>query len=166
VRLWPITPKSESLLEVPRVFVAVDDGYRELTFRSRRRGGRCFIVAFEGVSDREALEKLNGQEVWIDKSELPELDDVDEFYLHQLLGLAVWTADGEHLGAVTEVLETGGSDVLVVGSESGEEVMIPFVGAMVTVDLEARKVLVDPPEGLLEATRTGGGGKLDASEAG
>lgn len=154
VRLWPASADSTSVFEVERLFVKRDGEVVELGLRNRRRSGRCVVVGLEGVGSREAAEALTGVEVWIDRTDLPDLDGVDEFYLHQLLGLQVSTVAGDALGTVTDVVETGASDVLVVGNEAGEEVMIPFVAVMAEVDLAAGRLVVDPPEGLLDATRT------------
>jgi 16S rRNA processing protein RimM len=75
----------------------------------------------------------------------------DEYWDHDLDGLDVVTVDGEALGVVTEVLHPPGSDVLAVRRGDGSELLVPFVRAIVpTVDLAARRVVVDPPEGLLE----------------
>ena len=87
--------------------------------------------------------------------ELPPIDDPDEFYDHQLEGLRVVTTDGRLVGNVTEVLHTAAGELLSVTSETGAEVLVPFVSAIVTeVSLADQTIEIDPPEGLLELSRT------------
>ena len=83
-------------------------------------------------------------------SDLPAIEDPDSFYDHQLVGLDAQLTDGTVLGAVTAVRHEA-QDLLVVRRADGDELLIPFVSAIVpTVDLDGGFVVVDPPEGLLE----------------
>jgi 16S rRNA processing protein RimM len=82
--------------------------------------------------------------------ERPPLDQVDEFYDDQLIGLRVEDTEGFELGQVRRISHVGG-DLLVIRRNDGRELLVPFVSAIVPeVDLAAGKVVVDPPPGLLE----------------
>ena len=84
-----------------------------------------------------------------DADETPE--DPEEFYDHQLVGLAVVTADGEPLGEISELLHLPAQDVLAVKRPDGTEVLIPFIKQFVPdVDVAGGRVVVDPPAGLLD----------------
>jgi 16S rRNA processing protein RimM len=122
-----------------------------LTIRSVRSRPGGLIVGFAGVSDRAGASSLRGTFLVVDASTLPALDDPDEFYDHQLVGLAAVLLDGRSLGTVREVLHPPGADLLVIRADDGPERLVPFVTAMVpTVDVPGGRVVVDPPEGLLE----------------
>jgi 16S rRNA processing protein RimM len=100
--------------------------------------------------DRESADALRNTRVVVPVADLPELDDPDSFYDHQLVGLAAQLADGTPIGTVTAVRHEG-TELLVVGRAEGGEVLVPFVTAIVpTVDVAAGHLVVDPPEGLLE----------------
>ena len=117
---------------------------------ARVHSGRL-LVRLEGVDDRTAAGVLRGAllQVDIDPSERPE--DPEEFYDHQLVGLAVRTTAGVAVGEVVEVLHLPGQDVLAVRRPEGGEALVPFVAAIVPeVDLDGRTVIVDPPPGLLD----------------
>jgi 16S rRNA processing protein RimM len=89
----------------------------------------------------------------VDTSELPEIDDPDEFYDHQLEGLRVRTVAGLDVGTVAEVLHTGAGEILAVRPVAGDgpEILVPFVSAMVTaVSLADKLIEIDPPDGLLD----------------
>jgi 16S rRNA processing protein RimM len=78
-------------------------------------------------------------------------DDEDEFWDHDLIGLDAVSADGELMGAITDVLHPPGSDLLVIARVGGAELLVPFVAEIVpSVDLSARRVVIEAPEGLLD----------------
>lgn len=117
--------------------------------QSRDHSGRL-VVHFEGVADRNGAELLRDRLLHVDARTLPVLDDEDDFYDSQLLGLTAELLDGTVVGQVTDVLHLPHGDVLVLAHE-GREHLVPFVKAIVpTVDLTERRVVVDPPPGLLD----------------
>ena len=109
------------------------------------------LLAFEGVLDRGAAEALRNVRLVIDvpDDEVPE--DPEEFYDHQLVGLAAVTVGGVEVGVVAEVLHLPSQELLALRTPDGREVLVPFVAEIVPqVDLPARRVVLDPPEGLLD----------------
>jgi 16S rRNA processing protein RimM len=117
--------------------------------RSRWHSGRL-LVGFDEVSDRTTAEALRGTLLVVDSASSPP-GDADEYWDHELAELAVVTVDGHAVGQVADVLHPPGSDLLVVRRPGGEEVLVPFVKAIVPeVDLAARRVVIDPPDGLLD----------------
>jgi 16S rRNA processing protein RimM len=117
-----------------------------------RPQGRLWAVQLEGVAGREAAEALVGCEVLAVREDLREPGE-GLYYWTDLEGLTVVTVAGEMVGKVTDVYATGGVDVLVVTGERGE-VLIPLA-PYVTVDQAAGRVVVDPPEGLLDVEDMG-----------
>ena len=116
---------------------------------SRPHGGRL-LVRLDGVADRDGADALRGTLFLVDSSELPPIEDPDEFYDHQLEGLRVRTTAGADVGTVAEVLHTAAGELLSVRT-GDREVLVPFVGAIVTsVSLADQVIEIDPPEGLLE----------------
>jgi len=103
---------------------------------------------FEGVTDRTAAESLVKAILWVDQDPA-EPAEPDAWYDHQLIGLDV-VRDGERVGAIARLEHLPAQDLLVV--DTGErEVLVPFVRALVPeVDVDARRVVVTPPEGLFE----------------
>jgi len=112
------------------------------------------VVRFDGFDDRNAAETLRGTMLVVEAEALPELDDDDEFYDHELIGLAVRLVGSDaSIGEITELLHLPASDVLSVKTALAPtgEVLIPFVSAIVpTVDVKAGYVVVDPPDGLFD----------------
>jgi 16S rRNA processing protein RimM len=108
------------------------------------------LLRLEGVDSREAAEAVRNTELLVDVADLPEIEDPDSFYDHQLVGLSARLPDDSVLGEVIAVRHEA-QDLLVVRRPEGGDVLIPFVSAIVpTVDLDGGFIVVDPPEGLLE----------------
>jgi 16S rRNA processing protein RimM len=108
------------------------------------------LLRLEGVDSREAAEAVRNTELLVDVADLPEIEDPDSYYDHQLVGLTARKPDGSVLGEIT-VVRHEAQDLLVVRRPEGGDALIPFVSAIVpTVDLDGGFVVVDPPEGLLE----------------
>ncbi|GAA2206273.1 ribosome maturation factor RimM [Nonomuraea monospora] len=130
--------------------IATDPADRgPLVVANRRWHKGVLLLTFEGVVGRDAAEELRGTMLVIDSSEVTPSDDPDEFHDHQLIGLAVQTVSGEPVGEVEDVLHHG-QDLLVVRRKGQEDALIPFVRELVPeVDVEAGRLVVDPPEGLL-----------------
>jgi 16S rRNA processing protein RimM len=111
---------------------------------------------FVGVTDRTTAESLVKAILWVDQDP-DEPAEPDAWYDHQLVGLDV-VRDGETVGVIDRLEHLPAQDLLVVriedpsaGSGQRREVLVPFVRAIVPeVDLEGRRVVVTPPEGLLE----------------
>ena len=125
-----------------------------LTVASARDQNGRLILGFAGVADRNAAELLRETLLQVDAATLPPPEDEDEFHDHVLRGMDVRLLDGTPLGEVADVLHLPHGDVLVVRrADNGAEVLVPFVRAMVPeVDVAARMLLLDPPEGLLDLT--------------
>jgi len=113
---------------------------------SRPFQGRL-LVRFEGIESREEAETIHGQALTIARSQVTPLPE-GKHYQFELVGLAVRTAGGEALGRVTDIFSTGSNDVLVVDDDENE-ILIPMLeGVIVSVDLEGKSLVVEPPPGL------------------
>jgi 16S rRNA processing protein RimM len=117
--------------------------------RTRWHSGRL-LVRFASVPDRTAAEALRGTLLVVDSATSGDTGGVDDFWDHDLIGLIAQTVDGRSLGPITDVLHPPGPDVLSI-DVAGQDVLVPFVRAIVpVVDVAAGRVVVDPPDGLLE----------------
>ena len=107
------------------------------------------ILRFTGFDTIEKAELLRGAEICVPESESVDLGD-DEFFDWQLEGCYAELIGGTKLGAVVDVMRTGGTELLVVKGET-KDYLVPFAAAIcVEVDIESKLIKVDPPEGLLE----------------
>jgi 16S rRNA processing protein RimM len=125
---------------------------RTLRIESERPHGGRLCLHFVGVDDRSAAESLTGSMLEAERAEGERPDDPDEYYDDALVGLEVVTESGEHIGSVTEVLHLPAQDVLAVrATPDAPEILVPFVTEIVpVVDIDAGRIVIRPPEGLLE----------------
>jgi 16S rRNA processing protein RimM len=143
---------SPELRFAPGARVETDPAERgPLTVRRTRWHSGRLLVVFDEVGDRTAAESLRGTLLVADSATSPAAGGPDEFWDHELIGLAAVTVTGSELGPVEDVLHPSGADLLVIRGSDGREILVPFVSAIVTdVDIEQGRLVVDPPEGLLE----------------
>ena len=125
---------------------------RTLTVRSTRVHNGVWLVAFEEIPDRTGAESLRGTRLVVDAADvLPADDEDDVFTEEQLRGLTVVDPAGTVLGEVGGLELGAAQDRLVILLPDGREAQVPFVTALVPeVDLEAGRVVVDAPPGLLD----------------
>ncbi|CDN49902.1 MULTISPECIES: ribosome maturation factor RimM [Neorhizobium] len=111
-----------------------------------REAKNIAIVRFRGINDRNAAEALAGLELFIERDNLPddELEE-DEFYYADLEGLEAVDQDGKSYGTVSAVYDFGAGDLLELKGPGRRPTLIPFSeAAVLEIDLEGRKILIDP----------------------
>lgn len=118
------------------------DHQRECRVAAHKAHGGQFVVSLDGVSDRDAAAQLIGQRVQVARNRLPELPD-NEYYWAELLGMQVVNLSGDSFGKVSNLLETGANDVLVINGD--RQRLVPFVRDQVVkqVDQSTDTITVD-----------------------
>lgn len=146
----PETDSPETRFRVGAVlFLQGADGPRAVTVTSMRSHRGRPIIALDGVGTMNDAEQLAGVELRIPDGDLNPLD-AGSYYRHELLGCEVATERGDAVGRVKSVDGPSASSYLVVDDGTGE-VLIPLAEAICReVDLAARRIIISPPEGLLE----------------
>lgn len=148
MKLISFTDPPENILAYRHFLIRLGDGFTGLEIDESQSHGKVFVAHVKGCDDRNLTRQYTGSELWIPTSELPALAD-EEYYWHQLEGLRVLNLDGEILGRIDRMMETGANDVMVVApatdSVDEEERLIPWITDRVIrkVDLAAGEVLVE-----------------------
>jgi 16S rRNA processing protein RimM len=155
VAIDPWTSAPERFAGIPRVYVegplemGKDSGPVRLVVESVRIHKGRPVVKFAGVSDIGGAQRLKGRELRIPESELESLPE-GSFYQFQIRGLMVRDRAQGEIGVVESVLETGGTDLMVVRGKHGEETLVPLCGEIVkNIDPVRGSVEIDAPEGLV-----------------
>jgi 16S rRNA processing protein RimM len=108
------------------------------------------LLKFAGYNSRDDVEVLRGQLLQVPEDQAIPLEE-NEYFLYQLIGLMVETADGQQLGTLTEIIETGANNVFVVQG-GRDEILIPDIPEVISeIDFEKQRMIVDPLPGLLNA---------------
>jgi 16S rRNA processing protein RimM len=124
---------------------ATATGYKVVHVRTHQQ---YLILQLEGITDRDAADRLREHYVMVELDQAVPLAE-DEFYLYQAIGLEVVTDEGETLGRVVEILETGANDVYLVQGPRGEILLPSIDECILDVDIEAGKMTVHLLDGLL-----------------
>ena len=130
--------------------IAPDNSRRSLQIEEHWFQGNRIVFKFGSYDSIDEARELAGFQLAVPASERVELPK-DQFYEWELAGCRVETTQGKAVGTVTEVMRTGGVEILVVASEAGNEYLIPMAQEIcVDIDIDKKLIRVDPPEGLME----------------
>lgn len=147
VKIYSFTDPIDNLLDYRQWTLKRDGEVRQMELVNGRLQGKVLVVKLKGLDDREVARTFAGFDICVPREQLPDLDD-GEFYWYQLVGLKVIDLQGQLLGRVDHLLETGANDVMVVkpctGSLDDRERLLPYTEQCVQqVDLAAGEMRVD-----------------------
>jgi 16S rRNA processing protein RimM len=148
VSVYSYAESPESFLRISVLYVQNEGGTTELPLLEAKRHKKGVLLRFKGRERIEDVEDLVGLTLYMDKQELPPLEE-GEYYWHELIGMEVFTEAGRPVGRLEKVLDTGSHDVYVVVNE-GREVLVPAIRDVVRkVDVPGRTMIIHAVEGLL-----------------
>lgn len=141
--------ESLSVFETGRTLVARSATGSEAVYEIAwaRAQGRSTLLGLKGVADRSQAEALIGCDVFLDKAALPKLEN-GVYYWDDLIGIEVVSSDGVPLGRIESIFQTGSNDVYVI-KQGDRELLLPALRSVIkSIDLGARRMEVEVPEGL------------------
>jgi len=140
---------SDALFAAERVWLVSDAGEREVAVVGVRPHGRAMLLLLEGVSDRNAAELLRGTRVEVERALLPPLEP-GEYYLVDLIGAAVFDADGARIGEVIGIATHPTTDAIQVKLKDGRVGEQALTAPWVTrVDAEAKRIELATLDGMI-----------------
>ena len=147
VKVYSFTEPLTNVLNYPHWTLKRDGEVKQVELVSGRLQGKILVAKLKGLDDREVARTFAGFDICVPRALLPDLDD-GEYYWHQLEGLKVIDLQGQLLGRLDHLLETGSNDVMVVkpcpGSLDDRERLLPYTEQCVQkVDLAAGEMRVD-----------------------
>ncbi len=149
VKLKVFTDNPESLVDYAPFSDA--KGQKTYDIEQLHLHGNVYLADLEGVADRTAAEKLRGVKLYAPRERLPDIKDKETYYHVDLVGLAAEHVDGTPMGTVIAVANFGAGDLLDIKPAKGNSFYIPFTNdAVPNVDLASKKIVIDPPPGLLD----------------
>ena len=148
LRVFSFTEDPDSLFDYKPWYILRAGKWQEVEVESFKPHNQDTIVKLKGIDDRDEANLLTNYEIYVNAQDLPDLDEGD-FYWKDLIGCKVVTINGYDLGQVTDLMETGSNDVLVVKANlkdafGAKERLIPFVEEQFIkyVDLSAKQITV------------------------
>jgi len=149
LRIHSFTDEPDAILDYFPWSLKLGNNTRTVDITDWRKHNKGIIVKVGGIDDRDDAQALVGSEIFTNESSLPELPQGD-YYWRDLIGMAVVTTKGYDLGVVSDMLETGANDVLVVKANlndgfSKKERLIPYLLEQVveSVSIENKQICVD-----------------------
>jgi len=141
-KIFSHTSPRKNILQYSPWYIKRDGEWQPIKILKGRPQGKSLVAQLEGVTDRNAAEAFRETVIAIKPEQLPSLAK-DEYYWSDLIGLDVATVDGVSFGKVTEMMQTGANDVIIVNGD--RERLIPFLQKDVVkeVDIQAGKITVD-----------------------
>ncbi|MCK4742853.1 MAG: ribosome maturation factor RimM [Sulfuriflexus sp.] len=141
-KVFSHTSPRENILQYSPWYLKRDGEWQSIKVKQGRKQGKGIVAKLESINDRDDAAALNGIEIAIKQSQLPDLPK-DEYYWSDLIGLEVETVTGVQLGKVAEMMATGANDVLIIKGD--QEILIPFLqpDVVTEVDIKAGLIKVD-----------------------
>jgi len=141
VKIFSYTEPRRNILEYQPWYFIDNGAYKAIEIASGREQSKTIVAHVKGIDSRDQASQLIGKNLYIDKDQLPELDD-DEHYWYELNGFRVINKNGVNLGVVNYLVDTGSNNVLV--TKGDKEYWIPYINPyLVSVDKQNRVITVD-----------------------
>ena len=150
VKVYPTTDSPLRFNEIEEVMLKNGPRKERLRIQEARYFKNLVILKFKGIDNINDIEKYKGAELYVDREHGDKLEE-GEYYIADILGMKVYTEEGELLGEVRDVIETGANDVYAVKREGKKDLLIPAIKSCVlSIDVENEKMTVRLLDGLLD----------------
>ncbi len=149
VKVFPTTDDVKRFKKLKKVFLDTGREHLPLEVECVKFFKQFAIVKFKGIDNINDIEKYKGKSLLVDRENAVKLRK-DEYFIADMIGLQVYTEDGEAFGVLKDVLETGANDVYIIDSSKYGEVLIPAIKqCILDVDIEGQKMTIHLMEGLV-----------------
>lgn len=148
VKVFPTTDDAQRFKKLKKVTLDNGKERRELEITSVKFFKNLVILKFKGIDDINEVEKYKKAALFVTREDAVPLEE-NEYFIADLIGLKVVSDEGEELGTLDDVLQTGANDVYVVKNDKGEEILVPAIKDCVkNVDIEGGEILLHLLPGL------------------
>ena len=147
VKVLPWTDKAEDFERFGYVYVICGKEKKKLNINSVKYQKTNVILKLESIDTMDAAESLKGGILYIDRAQLGELED--GYYIADLIGIKAVSDEGEELGTIDDVIQTGANDVYVIKDKNGKSLLVPVIDECVLeVDIDKEICKIHLLEGL------------------
>ncbi len=149
VKVLPLTDDPNRYYSLKKVYLEKDHSFTPLTIINVRMHKKNILLTFKEIKDRYEAEALKGCFLNIHRQDAIKLDE-NQYFFKDLIGLPVYTIDGEELGYLKDILQTGATDIYVIQTEE-KDLLVPALKEIFkSIDIENKMIKADIPEGLME----------------
>ena len=149
VKVFPTTDDVKRFKKLKKVILDTGKEQLPLEIEGVKFFKQFVILKFRGIDNINDIEKYKGKSLLVDREHAVKLKK-DEYFIADMIGMDVFTEDGELFGALKDVMETGANDVYIIEMSDGKEVLVPAIKqCILDVDIENRKMVIHLQEGLV-----------------
>ncbi|MCX7746520.1 MAG: ribosome maturation factor RimM [Clostridia bacterium] len=150
VKVIPLTDDPTRFEDLDTVLIEKNNSLTKMEIQNVKYFKSFVILKFEGISDMNTAETLKDLFIKIDRKDAVKLPE-GSYFVFDILNSEVFEENGNRLGILTDILETGSNDVYVVKNETGREILIPALKSVVKeISIEKKTMIVTLPEGLVD----------------
>ena len=149
VKVFPTTDDVKRFKRLKQVILDTGREHKTLEIEGVKFFKQFVILKFKGIDNINDIEKYKGKSLLVDRANAVRLRK-NEYFIADMIGLTVYTEDGEEFGTLRDVLETGANDVYIIDSLKHGEVLVPAIKqCILDVDIENEKMTIHLMEGLV-----------------
>ena len=149
VKVFPTTDDVKRFKKLKKVILDTGKEQLPLEIEGVKFFKQFVILKFRGTDNINDIEKYKAKRLLVDREHAVKLKK-DEYFIADMIGMDVFTEDGELFGALKDVMETGANDVYIIEMSDGKEVLVPAIKqCILDVDIENRKMVIHLLEGLV-----------------
>ena len=149
VKVFPTTDDVKRFKRLKEVLLDTGRGHLKLEVESVKFFKQFAILKFKGIDNINDIEKYKGKSLLVDRKNAVKLQK-NEYFIADMVGMTVFTEDGQEFGILADVMETGANDVYVIDSPKYGEVLVPAIKqCILSVDIENQKMMIHLMEGLV-----------------
>lgn len=147
VKIVPWTDSPETFEDIEYVYIKNKTGEIRLDISGLKYQKNNIIVKFKQIDSIEEAEKFKNKTVYVEREMLGELPE-GVYYIADLIGLTAVTPEGEEVGTLVDVFNTGSNDIYDIKREGKKNLLLPHIDDVITVELENERIVIRIPEGL------------------
>lgn len=149
VKVFPTTDDPKRFKKLKQIKLYTGKEYLELEIEGVKFFKQFVILKFKGIDNIDQVEKYKGKSLWVTREQAVKLEK-DEYFIADMIGMAVKDEQDNVIGILKDVMETGANDVYVIAMEDGRELLLPAIKQCILhVDIEEHWMRVHILEGLL-----------------
>lgn len=149
VKVFPTTDDVKRFKKLKKVILDTGKEQLPLEIEGVKFFKQFVILKFRGIDNINDIEKYKGKSLLVDREHAVKLKK-DEYFIADMIGMDVFTEEGELFGTLKDVMETGANDVYIIEMTDGKEVLVPAIKqCILDIDIENRKMVIHLLEGLV-----------------
>lgn len=149
VKVKPFTDDIKRFDNVKKIYVETNKNKSQYEIQEVKYHKDMVLIKFKGIDKIEEAELLRNAYLKVNRKDEPKLED-DTYYIVDLIGLEVYSDEGEILGKIDDIFNNGSSDIYVVKDELGKQILLPAISDVIKeINLEEKKIVVHILKGLI-----------------